>query len=500
MDPPSAYKPDCSAVAIVLPLLTETTNGNLYLPPATETLSYDLDGNLQSDGRWSYTWDAENRLIAMQTHPSAITVGIPIKRVEYQYDADSRRIARAEPVWDSTNATFQPDPSPTHYIWKNWILLAEFTLQASVPKITQTYLWGLDLAESLDQTGNVGNLLAILDPTGPTPITLLPTYDSNGNIISLTDAATATKAITYEYDAFGQQVIKTNHAALENKPAALIEATANNQWSFSTKPEDPTTGLHYYGYRFYDSKNGRWINRDPIGERGGVNLYGFIGNDPTGKLDILGLDEESSTKKIVFIAGPNFSAPNGTARGALAKLFGVPEGTVLYNGSHPFGPNQKQLDDFIKTFLTNWEQSNRKKCCFAFQGAKFESSKSDPMTVGRARSLIDKWSKKADLLILQAHGIRDALSNNETGLVFYIGKDPANGFEWGITYSVSSVVTAELTSLPLLACNDKGIPDKVGGTKIIKVGGNQFGQNLGGEATNFIRDYIKQQCDACKKN
>jgi len=225
----------------------------------------------------------------MQTHPSAIAAGIPIKRVEYQYDADSRRIARAEPVWDSANATFQPDPSPTRYIWKNWTLLAEFTLEASISKITKTYLWGLDLAESLDQTSNVGNLLAILDPTGPTPITLLPTYDSNGNIISLADAATATKAITYEYDAFGQQVIKTNHAALENKPAALIEAVERNQWSFSTKPEDPTTGLHYYGYRFYDSCKGRWINRDPIEEEGGINLYGFVGNDGINYTDINGL-------------------------------------------------------------------------------------------------------------------------------------------------------------------------------------------------------------------
>jgi len=265
-----------------------TTTGNLYLPPATETLSYDPDGNLQSDGRWSYTWDAENRLIAMQTHPSAIAAGIPIKRVEYQYDADSRRIARAEPVWDSANATFQPDLSPTRYIWKNWTLLAEFTLEASLPKITKTYLWGLDLAETLDQTGNVGNLLAIVDQTGPTPITLLPAYDSNGNIISLTDAATATKAITYEYDAFGQQVIKTNHAALENKTAALIEAAERNQWSFSTKPEDRTTGLHYYGYRFYDSTAGRWPSRDPIGERGGFNLYKFIGNDALDTYDILG--------------------------------------------------------------------------------------------------------------------------------------------------------------------------------------------------------------------
>ena len=44
-------------------------------------------------------------------------------------------------------------------------------------------------------------------------------------------------------------------------------------------------GLSYYGYRYYDSELGRWLNRDPIEEEGGVNLYGFVGNDGVNKLD-----------------------------------------------------------------------------------------------------------------------------------------------------------------------------------------------------------------------
>jgi uncharacterized protein RhaS with RHS repeats len=52
---------------------------------------------------------------------------------------------------------------------------------------------------------------------------------------------------------------------------------------------DATTGLYYYGYRFYDPETGRWPSRDPIGERGGVNLYGFVGNDPVRRWDYLGL-------------------------------------------------------------------------------------------------------------------------------------------------------------------------------------------------------------------
>jgi integrase/recombinase XerD len=44
-----------------------------------------------------------------------------------------------------------------------------------------------------------------------------------------------------------------------------------------------------YQYRYYDPLTGRWPSRDPIEEDGGVNLYGFVGNDGLNKWDILGL-------------------------------------------------------------------------------------------------------------------------------------------------------------------------------------------------------------------
>ena len=44
-----------------------------------------------------------------------------------------------------------------------------------------------------------------------------------------------------------------------------------------------------YGYRYYDPLTGRWPSRDPIGERGGKNLYGFVGNGCVNDFDIFGL-------------------------------------------------------------------------------------------------------------------------------------------------------------------------------------------------------------------
>lgn len=49
------------------------------------------------------------------------------------------------------------------------------------------------------------------------------------------------------------------------------------------------TGVSYYGYRYYDPVADRWPPKDPIGEQGGVNLYGFVRNDGLNRLDLLGL-------------------------------------------------------------------------------------------------------------------------------------------------------------------------------------------------------------------
>ena len=50
-------------------------------------------------------------------------------------------------------------------------------------------------------------------------------------------------------------------------------------------------GVTDYGYRYYDPVTGRWPSRDPIGEEGGMNLYGFVGNDGVNGMDVWGLIE-----------------------------------------------------------------------------------------------------------------------------------------------------------------------------------------------------------------
>ena len=82
----------------------------------------------------------------------------------------------------------------------------------------------------------------------------------------------------YEYGPFGE-IVRSSGAYADANP-----------FRFSTKYRDNETGFYYYGYRHYDPTTGRWSNRDPIQEQGGLNLYGFIVNDPVNYVDFLGFD------------------------------------------------------------------------------------------------------------------------------------------------------------------------------------------------------------------
>jgi RHS repeat-associated protein len=58
-----------------------------------------------------------------------------------------------------------------------------------------------------------------------------------------------------------------------------------NPFRFSTKYQDDETDLVYYGRRYLNTSTGRWLNRDPIGEEGGINLYSFVDNNPFSYID-----------------------------------------------------------------------------------------------------------------------------------------------------------------------------------------------------------------------
>jgi RHS repeat-associated protein len=52
---------------------------------------------------------------------------------------------------------------------------------------------------------------------------------------------------------------------------------------------DPQVKLYHVRHRVYDPQAGRWLQRDPIGYKGGPNLYGYVGNEPWLFTDPMGL-------------------------------------------------------------------------------------------------------------------------------------------------------------------------------------------------------------------
>jgi RHS repeat-associated protein len=230
-------------------------------------LTYDLDGNLTNDGTFQYEYDAENRLISA----TPLNPQNGDKKTEYAYDYMSRRVQKNVYEWQTDHWSLLTENG---YVYDGWNLIREETTTDS-GNSTDYYVWGLDLSGSLQGAGGIGGLLSKMNSL--TAQTFLYTFDANGNVGQLVDASDGTITAHYEYDPFGNVLVITGSEA------------ENNIFRFSTKYFDAETELYNYGYRDYSPKLGRWTSRDPIGEEGGLNLYGFVRNDPINFWDFLGL-------------------------------------------------------------------------------------------------------------------------------------------------------------------------------------------------------------------
>jgi RHS repeat-associated protein len=100
--------------------------------------------------------------------------------------------------------------------------------------------------------------------------------DGLGNITYLADN-TQSQAASYAYDPYGNLL-----------SSAGTLATANT-YRFSSREYVPTSGLYVYLYRFYNAGTERWLNQDPLGEQGGINLYRFVRGNPVNSVDPRGL-------------------------------------------------------------------------------------------------------------------------------------------------------------------------------------------------------------------
>ncbi len=237
--------------------------------PASTSFSYDLNGNLLSDGQRAFAYDDENQLVR-------ITVTGAWKS-EFAYDGKLRRRVRTECAWSAggwvTNAVVR-------YVYDGNLVVQERD-GLNVPQVT--YTRGKDLSGSLEGAGGIGGLLARTDQASLTPQHAYYFADGNGNVTTLVNAQQAAVA-RYLYDPFGNLLASSG---------PLAEA---NLYRFSSKEFHANSGLVYYLYRYYEPNLQRWLNCDPIGIQGGINLFGFVANNPVSYRDAFGWQFVANTE------------------------------------------------------------------------------------------------------------------------------------------------------------------------------------------------------------
>jgi RHS repeat-associated protein len=180
--------------------------------------------------------------------------------VDWTYDALGRRVRQVRYVW--TNSTWQVVEDLKLVSDPVWFGRHIAELNGTNGAVVRSYVWGLDVSESLDGAGGVGGLLWVRLSGGPAAGVHFVTYDGNGNMWTLVSASTGTETARYEYGPFGE-------------PLRLTGAAAGwNPFRFSTKRTEDGTGLVLYEYRAYSPALGRWLSRDPILETAFSSLLG----------------------------------------------------------------------------------------------------------------------------------------------------------------------------------------------------------------------------------
>jgi len=221
------------------------------------SIKYTCDNNGNRTYKWTngvfearYFYDINNQLVGIsfnndKDHSDA-------GDYTYDYDPFGRRIRAIE---DTTNR---------YFIYDGLDCIAELD---STGGVTKTYVRGAGLG------GGIGDIVAAWSMVDGQ--WLYFSYNHRGDVVTATrpDGNITNR---FEYDAFGV-------------PVTCNLSPVTRFIGFSSKEYDPKSGLSYYGFRYYDAQSGRWLTKDPIGWRGGVNLYSMTKNNPHNGNDLYGL-------------------------------------------------------------------------------------------------------------------------------------------------------------------------------------------------------------------
>jgi RHS repeat-associated protein len=257
-------------------------------PPSGQAYTYDADGNLLSDGTRDYSWDAENRLVGM-TYPAHSG-----QATAFAYDGLGRRVTITDTPAGGGS------PVATSYVWcgakpcqarnSSNVVTREYYAEGEfVPGTSAvSYYYGID---------NLGSVRRVFYAGG---------------------------APTYDYDPYGNP-LQTTAPVTDYGYAGMFIHQAS--------------GLYLTLFRAYDPYSGRWLSRDPAGELvGGINLYGYVDQDPVNLSDQLGLWGFGFSLEATLIP-PGTSTGGGA--GGINLEYTSSCGWHLYNYSTPPGQQSK---------------------------------------------------------------------------------------------------------------------------------------------------------------
>ena len=304
-----------------------------YVSTGSGNATHDADGNLTYDPQvpravspaCKFTWDAENRMTEARNFSG-------VSQVKLGYDAYGRLVRREH---TSPLATGAGRAKVELYAHVGGLRVAVYSGNTSTKAVTliRAIAWGPDLSGTVGGAGGIGGLLSVRETSASTSsrkgLTMLLGHDAKGDVTSVWSADGAYLG-GYVTQAFGQVAVLSGSAAY----------LSENQWRIASKPLEWLTGYSHWGRRWYSPFLGRWVSRDPIGETGGVNLYGACGNDPVTLIDPVGLLVTAvlDTKNNTLTITDNDTKESITAQAFTGGYVRVKDGAIISPGESPQTP------------------------------------------------------------------------------------------------------------------------------------------------------------------
>jgi RHS repeat-associated protein len=219
----------------------------------TSGFSYDSAGNLTNDTIHSYTFDAENKIVKVDSNPAFV------------YDGVGQRVKKL--IGENTRFAYGIGGQ----------LIAEFN--SSSGALTKEYIYGASgLAAAIEPSG--GTKYTTIDNLGSPRIVT----NSSGNVVS-----------RHDYVPFGEELF----AGTGGRTTAMgFSATDGLRKQFTDQQRDTETGLDYFLFRYYSSGHGRFTSADNFGGRirnpQTLNLYAYVLNNPLKYIDPTGHQDQKA--------------------------------------------------------------------------------------------------------------------------------------------------------------------------------------------------------------